>query len=246
MAGQIATGGRRSSRRLEETQLGKLSKLLAGLEELAAERGEAGLAIALSKPFQRLLKYPLLFQNLLYNTSPSTREYEATLAMVDEVQRIVRSIEDEKSSSEERDKANDAWARIDGMVQNKLLMAPKPNRLLVSETSVASRSAAPVKERKRLSELLKGKQAEQWIVKFSDVSLLCELTGTTTLPFTTKPKTETDTASKRMSGMKQKNGPMKARNTYKVCEDYARPLTVVSQSARMARGQDLAAGPVCD
>ena len=28
--------------------------------------GESGLAICLSKPFQRLLKYPLLFQNLLY------------------------------------------------------------------------------------------------------------------------------------------------------------------------------------
>ena len=51
MAETIAQGGRRSSRRLEE---------------LAAERGEPGLSIALSKPFQRLLKYPLLFQNLLY------------------------------------------------------------------------------------------------------------------------------------------------------------------------------------
>lgn len=66
MAETIAQGGRRSSRRLEETQLGRLGKLLQSLEELAAERGEPGLSIALSKPFQRLLKYPLLFQNLLY------------------------------------------------------------------------------------------------------------------------------------------------------------------------------------
>ena len=36
------------------------------LEEKAAMDGESGLAICLSKPFQRLLKYPLLFQNLLY------------------------------------------------------------------------------------------------------------------------------------------------------------------------------------
>ena len=36
------------------------------LEEKAAMAGESGLAICLSKPFQRLLKYPMLFQNLLY------------------------------------------------------------------------------------------------------------------------------------------------------------------------------------
>jgi hypothetical protein len=36
------------------------------LEDIAADKGESGLVISLSKPFQRLLKYPLLFQNLLY------------------------------------------------------------------------------------------------------------------------------------------------------------------------------------
>jgi hypothetical protein len=36
------------------------------LEEIAGDRGESGLVISLSKPFQRLLKYPLLFQNLLF------------------------------------------------------------------------------------------------------------------------------------------------------------------------------------
>ena len=59
---------------------------------------------SLSKPFQRLLKYPLLFQNLLFHTDPSTYEYESTLQMVAEVETIVRSIEDEKIHKEERDK----------------------------------------------------------------------------------------------------------------------------------------------
>ena len=36
------------------------------LDEEAIRKGETGLAIALGKPFQRLLKYPLLFQNLLF------------------------------------------------------------------------------------------------------------------------------------------------------------------------------------
>lgn len=221
MAGTIANGSRRSSRRLEETQLGRLSKMLQGLEEVAAQRGEAGLAISLSKPFQRLLKYPLLFQNLLFNTSPSTREYEATLVMVDEVQTIVRSIEDEKSSSEERERARDAWARIEGIERSKQLMAPKPTRLLVSETIV------PGKEKKgksshRLSEILKHRNMEQWIVRFSDVSLLCERTGYTSLPMSTtksagsglKSESQTDLSTKRLSSSKR-NQSLKQRNLYR-------------------------------
>jgi hypothetical protein len=97
-----------------------LSKLLLSLEEVAAERGESGLVISLSKPFQRLLKYPLLFQNLLFNTDPSLKEYEATLAMVDEVEQIVRTIEDEKSSSEDKERTWDVLARIEGLERDKV------------------------------------------------------------------------------------------------------------------------------
>jgi hypothetical protein len=166
---------KRASRRLEETDLGKLGKLLFSLEELAADRGESGLQISLSKPFQRLLKYPLLFQNLLFNTDPSLREYEATLAMVDEVEEIVRTIEDEKASSEEREKTRDVWARIDGIEREKALMAPKANRLLISESQMAmsdkdvkalrEASAKQKKSLRRLSDILKGGEAaDLWIV----------------------------------------------------------------------------------
>ena len=71
----------------------KVCQYLERLEYLASDKGETGLAISLSKPFQRLLKYPLLFQNLLFHTDPSTFEYESTLQMVAEVETIVRSIE---------------------------------------------------------------------------------------------------------------------------------------------------------
>jgi RhoGEF domain len=90
------------------------------LERRAALQGETGVAISLSKPFQRLLKYPLLFQNLLFHTDPSTFEYESTLQMVSEVETIVRSIEDEKIQKEERDKTRDAIARIDGLEKEKV------------------------------------------------------------------------------------------------------------------------------
>ena len=93
----------------------KVCTFLQRLEADAAEKGETGLAISLSKPFQRLLKYPLLFQNLLFHTDPSTFEYESTLQMVAEVETIVRSIEDEKIQKEERDKTRDVFARIEGL-----------------------------------------------------------------------------------------------------------------------------------
>lgn len=166
---------KRASRRLDETDLGRLGKMLLSLEELAAERGESGLQISISKPFQRLLKYPLLFQNLLFNTDPSLKEYEATLAMVDEVEVIVRTIEDEKASNEEREKTRDVWARIEGLDREKALMAPKPNRLLVSETQMEMSdtelkamkevSAKQKKSFRRLSDILKGGEtADLWVV----------------------------------------------------------------------------------
>lgn len=48
------------------------------------------------------------------------REYEATLAMVDEVEMIVRGIEDEKVSKEESERTRDVWARIEGLEADKV------------------------------------------------------------------------------------------------------------------------------
>ncbi|PWN39640.1 hypothetical protein IE81DRAFT_317703 [Ceraceosorus guamensis] len=114
------------------TQTVGLGRAVASLETSAAERGECGLSIFISMPFQRLLKYPLLFQNLLYHTDPSTFEFENTVAMVVDVEGLVRSIESAKVSSEERDKAYDAFARIDGIL-DKAVLRPRPDRLLIEE-----------------------------------------------------------------------------------------------------------------
>ncbi|KXN85461.1 RhoGEF domain-containing protein gxcJ [Leucoagaricus sp. SymC.cos] len=186
----------------------KVCKVFRHLEELAAEKGETGLAITLSKPFQRLLKYPLLFQNLLYHTDPSTYEYESTLLMVAEVENIVRSIEDEKIQKEERDKTRDVFARIEGLDKVRQVALPKPSRVLVEErpcnpggsplsgSRVTSSSSPPpainakgVRGKssfKRLSDVLGssgiGGKKDLWYVVFNDVVLQCQRTGTTSLP----------------------------------------------------------------
>jgi len=186
----------------------KVCKSLQRLEELAADKGETGLAITLSKPFQRLLKYPLLFQNLLFHTDPSTFEYESTLQMVAEVETIVRSIEDEKIQKEDRDKTRDVFARIEGLDKVKQLAVPKPSRLLLEERQILGpingsgmskgpgSSPPPVVNAKgvkgkasfrRLSDVLGtssgvGGKKDLWLVVFNDVVLRCQRTGTTSLP----------------------------------------------------------------
>ncbi|SJX66064.1 uncharacterized protein SRS1_13505 [Sporisorium reilianum f. sp. reilianum] len=123
-----------------------LGRTVAALEACAADQGYAGLSIFASMPFQRLLKYPLLFQNLLFHTDPSTHEFESTVAMVVEVERLVRSIEDEKVNAEERDKTRDVFARIDGITDRQVLR-PRPDRMLIEEQALYDENA-----RRTLSE----------------------------------------------------------------------------------------------
>ncbi|OAV87424.1 hypothetical protein, variant [Puccinia triticina 1-1 BBBD Race 1] len=150
----LAVVGRKNSTAPKEMK--RLASIIMLLEENAAVQGECGLAICLSKPFQRLLKYPLLFQNLLYHTDASTHEYESAQAMAISIDGIVRSIEDGKISEEERTKARDVWSRIDG-VNEKAIMVPQSDRLLMSEESVWQ--PVPGKEKRTLSDAAEGSRA---------------------------------------------------------------------------------------
>ena len=196
----------------------KVCKSLQRVEELACDKGETNLAITLSKPFQRLLKYPLLFQNLLFHTDPSTFEYESTLQMVAEVETIVRSIEDEKIQKEDRDKTRDVFARIEGLDKVKQLATPKPSRLLIEEKPLAavgrdassstSKGSSPppaianknIKGKtslRRLSDTFGsgsgiGGKKDLWLVVFNDVVLKCRRTGTTSLPMVSSTNSRTN------------------------------------------------------
>lgn len=221
----------------------KICQTLQRLELVASEKGETGLAISLSKPFQRLLKYPLLFQNLLFHTDPSTFEYESTLQMVAEVESIVRSIEDEKIQKEERDKTRDVFARIEGLDKVKQLMVPKPSRVLMEERPAmgvnpdGKNSGSPpgsgpgakgVKGKtslKRLSDVLQsnngvGGKKDQWLVVFNDVVLRCQRTGTTSLPLVAGTGSRTNSLPELQGKAKyattgRRGSQTKPRNLYK-------------------------------
>jgi len=215
----------------------KVCKYLQKLEQSASDKGETGLAITLSKPFQRLLKYPLLFQNLLFHTDPSTFEYESTLQMVAEVETIVRSIEDEKIQKEDRDKTRDVFARIEGLDKVKQLAVPKPSRLLVEERQLLSSSTqtngspkssspppvfnAKVKGKssfKRLSDVLQstgvGGKKDLWLVVFNDVVLRCQRTGTTSLPLVAATNSRTTSLPELQGNSKTKYASTGRRNTH--------------------------------
>lgn len=222
----------------------KVCKFLQQLEENACEKGETGLAITLSKPFQRLLKYPLLFQNLLFHTDPSTFEYESTLQMVAEVETIVRSIEDEKIQKEERDKTRDVFARIEGLDKDRQLALPKPSRVLIEERlctpgpsplngSPKPSSPPPVVNAKgvrgkssfkRLSDVLHsngvGGKKDLWFVVFNDVILQCQRIGTTSLPLVSATTSRTTSLPDLQGKAKyattgRRNSYTKPRNLYK-------------------------------
>ncbi|KAI0065441.1 Dbl homology domain-containing protein [Artomyces pyxidatus] len=221
----------------------KVCTFLHRLEVDASEKGETGLAISLSKPFQRLLKYPLLFQNLLFHTDPSTFEYESTLQMVAEVENIVRSIEDEKIQKEERDKTRDVLARIEGLDRVRQLAAPKPSRVLVEERLLSpmeqaeSKPSSPplagnakaVKGKtsfKRLSDVLQpgqngvGGKKDIWLVVFNDVVLRCQRTGTTSLPLGSAHASRANSLPELQGKSKyattgRRNSHLRPRNLYK-------------------------------
>lgn len=237
-----ANHSKRSSKKDGDQTL-KLGMYLQKLEHNASDKGETGLAISLSKPFQRLLKYPLLFQNLLFHTDPSTFEYESTLQMVAEVETIVRSIEDEKIQKEERDKTRDVFGRIDGLDKVKQLALPKPSRVLIEERMVVHTDAAaklpssppPASSSgkskgknsfKRLSDVLQpgsngmGGKRDLWLVVFNDVVLRCQRTGTTSLPIGSSSNGRANSLPELQGKAKyattgRRNSHMKPRNMYK-------------------------------
>ena len=220
----------------------KVSALLRKLEMDAQDRGETGLAISLSKPFQRLLKYPMLFRALLFYTDPSMFEYESTLQMIAEVEKVIRDIEDAKNHKEERDNTHDVFARIKGLDKVKQFAVPKPSRVLVKEvildlrvSSDASKASQPPigltravggkASFKRLSDVLQSSeggissQKDVWLVVFNDVVLRCQRTGITTLPLgavhSSKANSRSERGRYKYATTSHLNSSARPRNLYR-------------------------------
>lgn len=142
------------------------------------------------------------------------------------------------------------------------MMAPKPDRLLVSETQIPrpdgtmpqskEDTVRQKKSVKRFSDMFKHTDLDLWIMcvlpphliwvvlnndsRFTDVSLLCEKTGTTSLP----SSSNSNKLQKRSESVPELNGrrgfggtrrvqSMRARNLYRVCHNH----TLVRRGQRL-------------
>ena len=202
---------------------------LRRLEENAVEKGEAGLVISLAKPFQRLLKYHLLFQNLLFRTRLVAFKYEVVLMMVTEVEMIVGGIENKRIPMEERGKVWDILTRIDGLDKIKQLAVPDPSRILVKEwkiSTVPSSSGVAREEGRRASNVIGGER-DLWLVVFDNVVLRCQRTGTVLLPGWGASRTTNSTpvtlGTAKVAATVRRQPRSRLRNLYKLLE--ARPTT---------------------
>jgi hypothetical protein len=222
----------------------KFCALVQRLEIDAQDRGQTGLAISLSRPFQRLLKYSVLFKALLFHTDPWMFEYDGALRLVAEVDDIIRSIEDAKSKKEECDKTRDILARIKGLDKVIQFAVPKPSRVLVEERmlnprapSDASKASVPLSAGitsairrktsfKLSSDILRsgggsiGGRKDIWLVVFNDVVLRCQRTGTTSLPLGATHSSRANSLSELQGNSKyattgRQNSSARQRNLYK-------------------------------
>jgi hypothetical protein len=188
----------RSSTKRQRNQLSKICALLHKLEADAEDRGETGLAISLLKPFRRLLRYPQLFQGVLFHTDSWMFEYEGALQLVTEVEAIVRGIENEKIQEEDREKTRDILTRIRGLDKVIPFAIPKPSRVLVEERMLSPREPSDAKITRAVgrkgsfrlsSDVLRSgggngtdNRKDVWLVVFNDVVLRCQRIGITSNP----------------------------------------------------------------
>ena len=182
----------------------------------AQDRGETGLTISLSKPFQRLLNYSMLFRALLFHTDPWMLEYEGALQLVTEVEDIIRDIEDAKDEKEKCDKTRDIFARIKGLDKVKQFAVPKPSRVLVEEVMLN-----PKEDVLRSGGGGIGSRKDVWLVVFNDVVLRCQRTGLTSLPLgAAQSPTKTNflfelQGSSKFDTTSRQNPSTQPRNLYK-------------------------------
>jgi hypothetical protein len=84
----------------------------------------------LLKPFQRLIQYPLLIQNLLKSTSRDGPDYEDTVTLEKKLDGILRDVEEQKLAHENKQELRELESRIQGLRGYKLAV---DNRQLLSE-----------------------------------------------------------------------------------------------------------------
>ncbi|CAG8685176.1 14594_t:CDS:2, partial [Dentiscutata heterogama] len=142
------------------------------------------LSTYLLKPFQRLLKYPLLISNLLKCTDKEGFDYENTVALKTKLDDVLYDVEEQKRDHDNMQRLRELETRIDGLgpyrlaVNNRQLLKESPacqNSLSLKKqpslrkTLTVTSAPAPTSKRHSVRNL--------YTIECNDIVLLAERTG---------------------------------------------------------------------
>ncbi|CAG8516738.1 5666_t:CDS:2 [Ambispora leptoticha] len=161
----------------------KLGKLVKKQQKIPSCRNMP-LTTYLLKPFQRLLKYPLLIQNLLkYTVKDLGNDYENTVNLKTTLDSVLQDVEEQKRAHENKERLRSLESRIHGLsgfrlaVDNRQLLREEPAfqyvtlvkkpSLRKSLTVLSSPSANPRRHSVR----------NLYALECNDIVLLAEKTG---------------------------------------------------------------------
>ncbi|CAG8589384.1 211_t:CDS:2 [Paraglomus brasilianum] len=142
----------------------------------------------LLKPFQRLLQYPLLIQNLLKCTNRDGPDYEDTVTLKKKLDGILKDVEEQKLAHENKQRLRELESRIHGLGEFKLAV---DNRQLLGERPACQKSDSLMKKpslKKSLTVASDNPKRQSvrnlyalnlYAIECNDIVLLAEKTGTT-------------------------------------------------------------------
>uniref|UniRef100_A0A1D1Z1D3 Rho1 guanine nucleotide exchange factor 2 n=1 Tax=Anthurium amnicola TaxID=1678845 RepID=A0A1D1Z1D3_9ARAE len=140
----------------------------------------------LLKPFQRLLKYPLLITNLLKGTDKEGFDYENTVSLKTKLDDVLTDVEEQKRSHDNMQRLRELETRIHGLGHFRLAIN---NRQLLKESPACQKSITLKKQpslRKSLTVMSlpttnpkRHSVRNLYTLECNDIVLLAERTGVT-------------------------------------------------------------------
>nr|CAG8497529.1 13647_t:CDS:2 [Entrophospora candida]CAG8500937.1 2273_t:CDS:2 [Entrophospora candida] len=163
----------------------KLGQLVRKQQKFATCRNMP-LSTYLLKPFQRLLKYPLLITNLLKCTDKDGCDYENTVSLKTKLDNVLQDVEGQKQSQDNIDRLRELETRIQGLghfrlaVNHRQLVGEnpacqninKPPSSSIRKTSLTVASAPELQSKRHSIRNL-------YTLECNDIVLLAERTGLT-------------------------------------------------------------------
>jgi len=163
----------------------KLGRLVKKQQKQASCRNMP-LTTYLLKPFQRLLKYPLLITNLLKGTDKEGFDYDNTVSLKKKLDEVLTDVEEQKREHDNMERLRELETRIKGLGEYRLAVN---HRQLLRE-SPACQNLFPLKKQPSLRRSLtvmstpasnskRHSVRNLYTLECNDIVLLAERTGVT-------------------------------------------------------------------